>query len=58
MLWKPILRIAAVIARTLQMRRFGTLRAFVVRGYEHIQRERAVAGNVEIGRTSKRCGIF
>jgi hypothetical protein len=58
MFWKPTLQIAAVIAQLLHVRRCGTSRAFIVRGYERVQRERAVAGDIAIERTSERYGIF
>lgn len=51
-------RVAAMIPRIPILRRFGTLRAFVVRSYEHLRHERAVEGDVAMECTPERCGIF
>ena len=51
-------RMIAMIPRLSHVRRFGTLRAFVVRGYEFLQHERSLAESVAIERAPERCGIF
>ena len=50
--------VIAIILRWQHVRRFGTTRAFVVRGHEDPQYKRAVAGDIAIERTSERYGIF
>jgi hypothetical protein len=50
--------VMAMIPRSRHVRRFGTLRAFVIRGYEQLRHERALAGDVAIERTYEHCGIL